>query len=134
MQKSNQTQIVAKGLLGAVLGGVVGYYAFLWIGSQGFYALPLPPVLLGWGAARAAGQKSVWLARLCAVAGLIVGLWSEWRFRPFLADNSLPYFLSHLHELEIITWLMLALGVYFSYKLPLEAGNATKPAPSPCSD
>ena len=121
MQKSNQNQVLVRGLIGAVLGGAVGYFAFMWIGSQGFYALALPPGLLGWGAARGAGQKSVLLARLCAVAGLLLGLFSEWRFEPFVADDSLGYFVTHLHELQIMTWLMLALGVYFSYKLPLEA-------------
>lgn len=125
MKEPTQTQVLARGLLGAVLGGIVGYYAFLWIGSQGFYALALPPGLLGWGAARGAGQRSILLARICAVAGLALGLFAEWRFEPFLADDSLPYFLSHLHELQIMTWLMLALGVYLSYRLPLDQPDKT---------
>jgi hypothetical protein len=37
-------------LLGAFAGGLVGYFGFLWIARQGFYALVLPGGLLGVGA------------------------------------------------------------------------------------
>ena len=36
-------------LNGAVGGGLVGYFRFLWIARQGFYALVLPGGLLGVG-------------------------------------------------------------------------------------
>ncbi|NJN05747.1 MAG: hypothetical protein HC814_04360 [Rhodobacteraceae bacterium] len=38
---------LARGLIGAVLGGVVGWFAFFWIANQGFYMLALPGGLLG---------------------------------------------------------------------------------------
>ena len=37
-------------LVGAVAGGLVGYFGFLWIARQGLYALVLPGGLLGVGA------------------------------------------------------------------------------------
>ena len=40
---------VLRGLIGAAVGGAVGYFAFGWLVSQGFYAVALPGVLLGIG-------------------------------------------------------------------------------------
>ena len=37
------------GLIGAVAGGVLGYYIFMWIVDQGFYGLMIPGALLGPG-------------------------------------------------------------------------------------
>jgi subtilisin family serine protease len=53
------------------------------------------------------------------VAGLALGLFTEWRFAPFIADNSLLYFVTHVHALKPITILMLALGAFLSYRLAL---------------
>jgi hypothetical protein len=106
-------------LLGAAVGGALGYFAFFWIARQGFYALVLPPGLLGLTAGFFARCRSTPLALICAVAGLALGLFTEWRFAPFIADRSLLYFLTHIHALKLITLLMLALGVFLSYRFAL---------------
>ena len=111
------------GLIGAVIGGWAGYQAFLWIARQGFYALAVPPALLGLGAGLLARRRSVALAVVCAVAGLLLGLYSEWRLAPFVADESLPYFVMHVQDLKPVTLLMLALGVFLSYRLALRSGG-----------
>ena len=107
------------GLLGAVVGGVLGYFAFFSIAQQGFYALILPPVLLGYGAGLCAGRRSTELSIICAVAGLGLGLFTEWRFAPFLVDASFEYFIKHIHKLKPVTLVMIALGTYFSYRFAL---------------
>lgn len=110
---------IALGLLGAAIGGFLGYLAFFWIAQQGFYALILPAGLLGLGAGLCARGRSVPLAVLCGVAGLALGLFTEWRFAPFKADDSLLYFLTHVHALKPLTLIMLALGTFFGYRLAL---------------
>lgn len=110
---------MAIGLVGAAVGGALGYFAFFWVAQQGFYALLLPPGLLGLGAGLIARRRSTPLALICGVAGLALGLFTEWRFAPFAADNSLPYFLAHLHALKPITLALLALGAFLSYRLAL---------------
>lgn len=110
---------VALGLVGAVIGGAVGYFAFFWIARQGLYALILPPALLGFTAGVCARRRSTSLAIACGVAGLALGLLTEWRFAPFVADGSLLYFITHIHTLRPITLLMLALGAFLSYRLAL---------------
>src|SRR6185436_16220605 len=116
------------GLLGAVLGGCAGYFAFFWISRQGFYALALPAAFVGLGAGLCARRRSSLLAVLCAVAGLALGLFTEWRFAPFVADKSLSYFLGHLHLLQPLTWIMLALGAFLSYRLALGRDGKTSAA------
>ncbi|HSI10542.1 MAG TPA: hypothetical protein VK961_00800 [Chthoniobacter sp.] len=119
MSESNQSQTIALGLLGAAVGGCVGYFVFFWMAKQGFYALALPGGLLGLAAGLCARERSRPLAAICAVAGLMLGLFTEWRFSPFLADHSFTYFLTHVHTLQTVTLLMLALGVFLSYSLAL---------------
>jgi hypothetical protein len=103
------------GLIGAVIGGLLGYGAFLWIISQGLYALVLPGALLGLGCGLLARHESRLRGIVCGVAALALGLYSEWHEFPFAADSSFPYFLAHLHHLKPITDLMIALGAFFGY-------------------
>jgi hypothetical protein len=126
MSEANQSRVIALGLAGAVVGGCIGYYAFFWIARQGFYALVLPPGLLGWAAAICARERSSVLAAICGVAGFALALFTEWQFAPFVADRSLSYFVMHLHELTPITMLMVALGTFASYSLAL--GRNRKPS------
>ena len=119
MPESIQIRTVALGLLGAVVGGALGYLVFFWAVKQGFYALILPPALMGLCAGFCARRRSVPLAIICGVAGLALGLFTEWRYAPFRADGSWPYFITHLHHLRPITMVMLALGAILSYRFAL---------------
>ena len=86
MNVSSRPQTIALGLLGATIGGAIGYFVFFWAARQGFYTLILPPALLGLTAGYFARCRSVPLAIICAVAGLALGMYTEWRFAPFRAD------------------------------------------------
>ncbi len=127
MPEPARLQTIALGLLGAVIGGAAGYFLFFWIARQGFYALALPPGLMGYAAGFLARRRSLPLAVVCGVAGLALGLFTEWRFAPFVADSSLLYFVTHIHDLKPITLLMVALGTVLSYWLalgrPADAGT-----------
>jgi hypothetical protein len=118
---------VAFGLIGAAAGGCLGYFAFFWIARQGLYALLVPPALLGLVAGLCARDRSPVLAITCGIAGLGLGLFTEWRFAPFYADGSLNYFIKHVHQLKPYTMIMLAIGTFFSYRLAL---GYSRPAPS----
>ena len=107
---------LALGIVGAIIGGVVGYYLFVWIAHQGFYAIMLPGALLGWGASLCARRRSKPLMIICTVLALIAGFFSEWKFRPFVADDGLGYFIANLHKLQPITLIMIALGAFLSYR------------------
>ena len=125
MRKPSSPTTLALGLLGAVVGGVVGYFAFFWIAGQGFYAIVLPPALLGLCAGLGARRRSTMLAVISALAGLALGLYVEWKFAPFVVDRSLGYFITHLHALRPLTILMIALGTILSYRLALSFESRT---------
>src|SRR5262245_22127030 len=92
---------------GAAAGGALGYLAFFWIAGQGCYGLALLGVLLGLGAG-IARNPSVLLAVACGLAAVGPGLFTEWRFAPFVRDESLGYFLPNAWKLPPITLVMIA--------------------------
>jgi len=103
--------------VGAVLGGVIGYYGFFWLAGQNLYALVLPGGLIGVGAALGK-SKSIVPAILCCLAAIALGLFTEWKFEPFIADNSLGYFLRHIPDLRPATLLMIAAGAFLGFWVP----------------
>jgi hypothetical protein len=102
---------------GAVVGGFLGYLAFSWVKDQGFYALVLPGGLLGLGAGLAR-NRSVAVAILCGLFAIGLGLFTEWYFWPFRIDESLGYFLLHVHHLKPLTLVMVALGGAIGFWIP----------------
>ncbi len=107
------------GVVGAVAGGVAGYFVFLWAGQQGFYAIVVPGAAVGLGCAALAKGESRGLGILCALLAVAAGLFSEWKIS--LDDDgnpaSLGYFLAHLNELQPLTLILIALGAAFAYWL-----------------
>ena|SRR5579864_5819239 len=111
-----RTTSTILGLAGAAIGGYLGFRIFAWMmRTQGLYGLILPGALLGLGCGLLARHESVARGIACGLAGLALGLFAEWHERPFVADSSFGYFLTHLHELNspIPTLVMIALGGIF---------------------
>jgi hypothetical protein len=104
-------------LIGAVVGGLVGYFGFLWIARQGFYALVVPGALLGAGASLFPNRPTA-ICIGCAVLALALGILAEWRVAPFLGEVSLGYFLAHVRQLKPITLIMLAAGAFIGFWAP----------------
>ncbi len=117
---ANTAKTLARGLLGAAIGGCVGHFLFQWILRQGFHAIMVPPALLGGMAGLFAGRRSQPLAIGCAMAGLLLGLFTEWRFFIFgFEDSGFLYFLTHLYKLNQVVLGLLALGTFLCYRLAL---------------
>jgi hypothetical protein len=114
-------------LVGGVAGGVAGYLAFRWIAAQGFSALVLPGACVGIFAGHFR-SRSLAVSIACGIGALGLGLYSEWRFAPFMKDGSLYYFLTHVYQLKPITWFMIALGAAVGFWGPHRNRNASWPA------
>lgn len=103
--------------LGAIGGGIAGYFAFAWLLRYGLYGLVLPGGLLGFGAG-IAKNRSIALAACCGTAATALGVFAEWRNFPFQADESLSYFIMHLYDLRAATVVMIALGGAIGFWIP----------------
>jgi hypothetical protein len=109
-------------LLGAAVGGVLGYLVFFWFTRRGLYGLALPGGLLGLGAGLfKARSKAVPI--VCGLAALALALFTDWRYEPFAADGSFGYFLLHVHRLQPMTLLMLAVGTFIGFWVPFRRGQ-----------
>jgi hypothetical protein len=106
-----------RALVAGAIGGAIGYWAFFWIAGQGFYALILPGGLLGIGAGMFR-SRSLALAVICGIAATLLGLFTEWKFAPFIADKSFGFFLAHVQQLRGITQILIAIGGFIGFYGP----------------
>jgi hypothetical protein len=97
-------------LIGAAVGGFLGVLAFRWSLNQGFYGIVLPGAMVGIGCGLLSRDSSLVRGLLCGVAGVTLGLYVEWIDLPFNEDDSLGYFVAHIHDLKPITLVMIGLG------------------------
>jgi len=104
-----------RGLLGAVIGGGAGWYAYFWLLNQGYDGLMIPAALVGVGFSMFS-RRSAWSFGLaCAGMGLGLMLVCEWqsilKFRggPFLD------LLTNLHTLNTPNKIMLGAGTLIAF-------------------
>ncbi len=79
------------GLIGAAIGGVVGFYTFGWLSAYGFFGWAIPGAFLGLGCGLLAQHRSWARGIVCAVAGLVLSFVAEWYYHPFLEDGSFSF-------------------------------------------
>jgi hypothetical protein len=110
------------GLVGAVIGGVLGFYTFRWLLEHSFYGLIIPGAFLGLGCSLLARHPSATRGVICGLAALGLGLFTEWWFSPFKADDSLTYFLKSVGSLSPVTLLMIGVGAIVAFWIGGDAG------------
>ena len=106
------------GLLGACLGGFVGYWAVFWISQQRFYAPVLPGALAGLGCGILSRTNSNGRGVLAAVVGLIASVISEWLifYRPAeISFAKLAEFIKQYPNQPMITLVLTGLGVFLGF-------------------
>lgn len=110
------------GLIGAAIGGVLGFYTFQWLEDHGFYGLAIPGSFLGLGCGLLAQHRSQLRGVLCGIAALGLSLFVEWKFHYFIEDDSFLFMLTHLKDKSPVTWLMMAIGTIVAYWVGQDAG------------
>jgi len=121
--KSGEIVNMARGLLGAAVGGAAGYFVTGWLARQGFYTMALPGVGVGLGAGLLVTKRCPGVAVFCGILALALGVFTEWKNFPFVRDASFGYFVRHLGELRPLTLIMLGLGTLAGYWFALGAGR-----------
>jgi hypothetical protein len=109
-------------LVGAILGGVVGFYTVGWLSGQGFYGMIIPGALLGLGCSLFSPHTSMARGVFCAIAALSLSLFTEWWWYPFNADGSFSYFLNHVKDLPPVKFLMIGIGIAIAFWMGKDAG------------
>jgi hypothetical protein len=114
-----QWPVLARGLAGALVGGLIGYFLFRWLRVRGMAGYAIPGGLIGICAGLLARGKSYLLAAVCAIAAFFLTVYLEWSAAPFRQDGSFLYFLTHLHQMDGAAFKLaiLALGVACAYWL-----------------
>jgi hypothetical protein len=116
------------GVVGAIAGGVAGFYTFKWLYHQGFYGMMIPGALLGLGAGLLARHRSLARGVACAIAALALALYTHWAVAstaPTFTD-----FLAQVKDLQPVMLLMIGLGTGIAFWLGKDAGYSRIPAPS----
>ena len=107
-------------LVGAIIGGVVGFYTFGWLVGQGFYGLMIPGAFLGLGCGLVAQHPSILRGIICAVAATALAVYTEWRFFPKGLD--FQDFVTHLREEPPLTLIMIVVGAAIAGWIAKDAG------------
>ncbi len=115
------------GLVGAAVGGVVGFYTFGWLEHYGFYGLAIPGSFLGLGCGLLAQHRSWERGVLCGVAALALSLFTEWKYHAFVDDPSFTYMLRHVQDLSPVTLLMMAIATMIAFWVGQDAGFGMLP-------
>lgn len=110
---------------GALLGGVIGHFGVLWMARQGFYAMVLPGGLIGLGAGMTCHSSRA-LPIVCGLLALVNGLFTEWCNFPFVKDDSLGYFMTHLTDLRTVTVSMIVAGTVIGFWVPFRRTERSK--------
>ena len=121
-KKSQQILDIPLAFLGALAGGLLGYYTFQWLYNHGFYGMMIPGALIGLGSGLLTQAPSQARGFGCAAAALGQGVLMEWKFFPFIASSRFRYFVRHLLEVNSVHLAMIAAGAFFAYWLAKDAG------------
>lgn len=106
---------ILLGSVGAVLGAVLGWAIFYGLTRVGLYALVAPGAMAGIVAGRCTRQYSVPVGIISLFVGAVATVLSEWHHAPWIADDSLVYFVTHLHKLSLPTMILGGLGIAVAF-------------------
>lgn len=102
-------------LLGAAVGGAIGYAGVFWLLRQGFLGLALPGGLLGLGAG-VVPNRGRWVAVVCGLAALGLGLLAD--HQSLANPPPLAAYLAGLPGRSVVTLVMLAVGAVIGFSVP----------------
>lgn len=102
---------------GAIVGAGVGTFAYWLLLQRNYHVLAAVGAGVALGVAAMSRTRHLACGLATGVLAVLASVLVEAWFRPFAADGSFGYFLSHLHELPANSLVSLAavaaLGVYF---------------------
>ena len=108
------------GLVGAIAGGVLGFYTFRWLLGQGFYGLIIPGAFLGLGCSVLARHPSLVRGVFCGAAAFVLSEFTDWYFT--VTNDSFVDFIRSGKTLYPVTMLMSGVATVVAFWLGGDAG------------
>jgi uncharacterized membrane protein (Fun14 family) len=105
---------LARGLAGAIAGGIAGYFVFWLLTRSNLYGFMIPGAVLGIGAGWAARRRSQTLAIICGVLAIGLTLFAVWHVM-YSKNHTFLDFLSKLHTHSPMRIVMMVLGPIMAY-------------------
>ena len=100
---------------GMFLGAAIGYAGFYLMFRFGLYMMIVPGALIGTATSRLSKVSSNAIGIVCAVFAAGVAVLMEWHFLPFMADDSLEFFIKNIADVNPMHLLMMAAGVALAF-------------------
>jgi len=104
-----------RGAVGGATGGALGWVLSLALIRWGVLSTMLPGLLMGMGCGWLSGTRSHVLGVAAGVASFAISVVATWQIAPFIVDDSLHFFVMHLHKLPLMWLLMIVLSGVCGY-------------------
>lgn len=122
-------------LIGAIIGGVLGFYTFGWLWHYGFYGMAIPGAFVGLGCGLLAQHRSLARGIVCGAGAFLLSIYTESRYYALPGEDSFIYMVSHFYKLSPVTLLMIAIGSAIAFWVGQDAGlrllpGSRKPPPA----
>jgi len=108
------------GLVGAAIGGVLGFFTYRWILSHGMIGGMIPGAFLGLGCNILARHPSWARGAFCGIAGLVLGFCTDWYTN--LTTDTFWMYLQNLKDVNQVVLLTILLGAAIAFWLGKDAG------------
>lgn len=109
--ETNLAQTWIFAIVGALVGGVAGFFLFRWLlVGFGLYAAAIPGAFVGLGAGYLQTRRNAAVGIFAGIAALMAGIYSDY----FVTIGAADIF-EYLTGQGPATWLMIALGTYVGY-------------------
>ncbi len=115
IMRGNPVAAWGRGLLGAAIGAVAGWFVYFWLLDQGYDGLMIPGALVGFGFSTLAGRSGWYYGLVCGVIGLLLMLVCEWQSLLKFQNGPFVDFLMNIHQLNAPNKLMLAGGTLLAF-------------------
>jgi len=117
MMRVSAAKAWGRGIIGAILGAVIGYFAYFKLLDFGYDGLMVSGLLIGLGFSLFS-KRTFWSAGIfCAVLALIVMLYCEWQSLENFHDKDLATFVKAIPDLNSWSKIMLGVGALMAFWL-----------------
>lgn len=115
------------GLVGAVVGGIVGFFIYQWLFNNGYSGPVVPPACVGLGFGLAARKRHIAFGFISAVLAVGATMFTVWKIR-LVDGTSFTDFLEWYMDKNTFGWVMVAIGIAMAFSFGMGRENYGTPS------